>query len=390
MAAGGHTSGDAVAGVTIAFTILAVMGTVLRTYTRFGLSKMGGVDDIFIVVAAVLAIAMTVTMCIQVKYGMGRHQDSLTPHELLWSNVWFWASVWIYYLALAFAKLAILLQYLRIFPQEMFRKVSYALMAFITAYSLWTVFSAIFACRPINYFWLQNVDPDANGQCLSRLPVWFTNAGLNIFTDVAIAILPLPVIKSLNLPKRPKLALMFIFCLGGITCVVSLLRLQSLYAVSVSNDISWDNPMAALWSNLEVNIGIICSCLPTLKTCILRVFPRLFSSHKATESGRAVATIGGNASGPGLSRRKRDSIGLHFLSHGHNATEIYQGPGSDEDMERTQIRPGSAQDHTGKDDDHIQVTTVVQVEQEDSPAARIDSGRSDTESTRKLVREFPS
>lgn len=183
---------------------------------------------------------------------------------------------------------------------------------------------------------------------------------------------------------------MFIFCLGGITCVVSLLRLQSLYAVSVSNDISWDNPMAALWSNLEVNIGIICSCLPTLKTCILRVFPRLFSSHRATESGRAVATIGGNASGPGLSRRKRDSIGLHFLSHGHNATEIYQGPGSDEDMERTQIRPGSAQDHTGKDDDHIQVTTVVQVEQEDSPAARIDSGRSDTESTRKLVREFPS
>lgn len=53
MAAGGHTSGDAVAGVTIAFTILAVMGTGLRTYTRFGLSKMGGVDDIFIVVAAV-------------------------------------------------------------------------------------------------------------------------------------------------------------------------------------------------------------------------------------------------------------------------------------------------------------------------------------------------
>lgn len=103
---------------------------------------------------------------------MGRHQQSLDEHELLWSNVWFWASVWIYYLALAFAKLAILLQYLRIFPQQMFRKVSYALMAFITAYSFWTVFSAIFACRPINYFWLQNVDPTADGQCLARLPVW--------------------------------------------------------------------------------------------------------------------------------------------------------------------------------------------------------------------------
>lgn len=187
---------------------------------------------------------------------------------------------------------------------------------------------------------------------------------------------------------------MLIFCLGGITCVVSLLRLQSLYAVSISHDISWDNPMAALWSNLEVNIGIICSCLPTLKTCILAVFPRLFSSNRATESGNAVATIGNVPSGPGHSRRMRDSIGMHFLSRNHNATEIYQGPGDgDGDMERTQIRPGSAMqggDEKGSDDG-IQVTTVVQVEQERSvPVIRVDSGQDDTESTRKLVREFPS
>lgn len=221
----------------------------------------------------------------------------------------------------------------------------------------------------------------------------FVNAGLNIFTDVAIAILPLPVIKSLNLPKRPKLALMFIFCLGGITCIVSLLRLQSLHAVSVSQDISWDNPMAALWSNLEVNIGIICSCLPTLKTCVLRVFPRLFSSARATESDRAVATIGGGPSGPGNSRRKRDSIGLHFLSRGNNTAEVYQGPAGDsDDLERTQIRPGSVQGDEGdeKDDAGIQVTTVVQVEQDSNPAVRVDSGRSDPDSTRKVAREFPS
>lgn len=180
---------------------------------------------------------------------------------------------------------------------------------------------------------------------------------------------------------------MFVFCLGGITCIVSLLRLQSLYAVSVSQDISWDNPMAALWSNLEVNIGIICSCLPTLKACILRVFPRFFSSSRATDSGRAVVTIGGNnPSAPAQSRRKRDSIGMHFLSRGNNTGGVWQGPGDGEDMERTQIRPGSVQEGE-KDDDGIQVTTVVRVEEEEPPARRVDSGRSDTESTRKLVRE---
>lgn len=53
MATGGHTSGDAVAGVTISFTIVAAFCTLMRLYTRFVLNKMGGVDDIFIAIATV-------------------------------------------------------------------------------------------------------------------------------------------------------------------------------------------------------------------------------------------------------------------------------------------------------------------------------------------------
>lgn len=53
MAAGGHTSGDAVVGVTVSFTAVAVICTVLRLYTRFGLNKMGGIDDVFIAIAQV-------------------------------------------------------------------------------------------------------------------------------------------------------------------------------------------------------------------------------------------------------------------------------------------------------------------------------------------------
>jgi hypothetical protein len=53
MAAGGHTSGDAVAGVTIAFTVVAVIGTLLRLYTRFFLNGMGGPDDVVIAIATV-------------------------------------------------------------------------------------------------------------------------------------------------------------------------------------------------------------------------------------------------------------------------------------------------------------------------------------------------
>jgi hypothetical protein len=71
---------------------------------------------------------------------------------------------------------------------------------------------------------------------------------------------------------------MIVFALGGFTCVISILRLQSLLVFLHNTDISWHNPLAAIWSSLEVNIGILCSCLPTLKAMVSRYFPRAFDN----------------------------------------------------------------------------------------------------------------
>lgn len=87
----------------------------------------------------------------------------------------------------------------------------------------------------------------------------FSNAAFNIITDICTTILPLPILNTLRIPKKQKYLLMLVFGLGGITCIISILRLQSLYVISKSTDVSWDNPLAAIWSSMEVNVGIICS-----------------------------------------------------------------------------------------------------------------------------------
>lgn len=104
---------------------------------------------------------------------MGKHEASLPPDVAEPSLFWFWLSVIVYNLALSSAKFSILVQYLRIFPQNIFRKATYALIGIVSAITCWTVFSAIFACTPVNFFWTQR----GHGRCLNRLAVWFTNAG---------------------------------------------------------------------------------------------------------------------------------------------------------------------------------------------------------------------
>lgn len=95
---------------------------------------------------------------------------------------------------------------------------------------------------------------------------------------------------------------------------------------------------------------------------------------------------GGYGQGTGGRKKKRDSIGMNFLGRGKSA-DVYEGRHGDSDgMGGTQIRPGSPQ-MMGKEGDGIQVVTVVQ--QDSAPLARDGSRKSDSESTRKLVREFP-
>ncbi|KAK5110884.1 hypothetical protein LTR85_000694 [Meristemomyces frigidus] len=183
--------------------------------------------------------------------------------------------------------MSILLQYLRIFPQEKFRKACFTVMALVSIYSLWAVLSGIFACNPVDSFWdMSRFAWDQPG-CLPRLTVWYTNAAINIATDVAIALLPLPVISSLQIPRRQRIILMGVFAAGLFTCFMSILRLIYIFPITSTSDVTWNSPLAAIWSCVETNIGIWCSCVPTLKGCVQRYYPKLLDSFHSASADSA-------------------------------------------------------------------------------------------------------
>lgn len=68
-------------------------------------------------------------------------------------------------------------------------------------------------------------------------------------------------------------------------CIIGVLRLYYLYQSTVSTDLTYDNVAPATWSAMELNVGIICACVPALRPVISVVFPRLLStSGKATSN----------------------------------------------------------------------------------------------------------
>lgn len=63
---------------------------------------------------------------------------------------------------------------------------------------------------------------------------------------------------------------------------MSALRLQSLIHFAKSDNPTWDQWTTAYWSIIEINVGMICSCLPTLRLILVRLAPETFGSANRT------------------------------------------------------------------------------------------------------------
>ncbi|KAL1651842.1 hypothetical protein SLS61_005213 [Didymella pomorum] len=316
--------------VSVAFTVLATISVSLRLYTRWFIVRAPGIEDYLIAVATICSILLTIAIAYQAKWGMGKHADTLSWDDNVKVSKAFWASLIVYYLSLGLTKSSILLQYHRVFPTRKFQLACWGLFAVVVGYTIWTVFGSIFACVPVQAFWTKE-----KAHCIDQFAMWFTNAAINISTDFAIILLPMPVIRRLQLGKRQKSALIGIFAVGGFVCIVSILRLQSLVAISNSTDQSYDNPAAATWSSVETNVGIICSCLPLLRPLMTKCLPGVFSSNKRNthSTPRVYPTIGSARSRPLPSHNGDGDYALATTTKGGSGRGSSESTGRDIQVE---------------------------------------------------------
>lgn len=170
------------------------------------------------------------TILLETRHGLGRHINEVSAEDLEGFIKYFWFSFWIYNITLTTIKLSILAQYKRIFVTDWFQKVVRVMIGVILVYGLTTFFDCVFICTPVSFYWTRT----GNGHCINQWAMFYANAGtpshrtcpseswltdilvLNILTDLMIILLPMPVLRSLQVRKKHKIALMVIFAIGGL------------------------------------------------------------------------------------------------------------------------------------------------------------------------------
>ena len=88
---------------------------------------------------------------------------------------------------------------------------------------------------------------------------------------------------------------------------------------SLTKDPNWDNTDAALWSFIELCIGVLTSSLPTLRPLIAAALPRVFGSSAGRRGYHDYSSNNYYASGLGsMAAARRKSAAAHHHHHHNN------------------------------------------------------------------------
>ncbi|KAL5116017.1 hypothetical protein ACEQ8H_006135 [Pleosporales sp. CAS-2024a] len=246
-----------------------------------------GLDDLFIVLTFLTLLPNAV--CVDLKLlpnGLGRDIWTLQFYEVTEYLKYFYVGEITYLATLPILKMSFLFFYKRIFPARTVQRVIIGTIVFNTLWGFVIVMVAIFSCIPISYFW--NVwDHEHKGYCINMTAMNWANAFMSIILDVWMLAIPLSQLINLKLSALKKWGVILMFCLGTLATLISIIRLKFLAVVSTTLNPTWDHRNITKWSNIEIAVGVVCSCLPSVRMLLVRSFPSVFgSTHQSTQQNQ--------------------------------------------------------------------------------------------------------
>ncbi|OAG11698.1 uncharacterized protein CC84DRAFT_1254107 [Paraphaeosphaeria sporulosa] len=283
---------------TTAFSLASISTIVvlLRFYCRIWIVKKLKSYDYLIAGAVVCTWGLCVINHYQVLYGTGSGAwpaDLPPPSaEFTLNGVLGAAKAWygyqiVYLLVPALVKLSILVFYLTIATHRPFRTIVYWAIAFVTTYSIIMIIVNAFECprKPSLVFEPEIFVMREQWHCFNLTALYFSQSALNIFSDLFILVLPLPILVKLHMPTIKRICLLIVFSVGLLVPIAASFRLWILYLWhDAPPDISrYYGGYILFWDAVELNTAIICASAPSLQP----LFRRAFGELRAFSRGRS-------------------------------------------------------------------------------------------------------
>ncbi|KAJ4288690.1 hypothetical protein N0V90_011927 [Kalmusia sp. IMI 367209] len=165
------------------------------------------------------------------------------------------------------AKVSVGISFLRITPitKRTYRIIIHAVMYISILTGLMFGLLTTFQCRPVQYFWTRALGD--NGTCISMnviMAFTYVMSAIYASCDFSFAILPIVLIRELNMSRNSKIALIPILSMACIASAAVIVRLAYVPTFR-SPEFLYATVPIAIWSEIEMSLAITAGSLPTLR-----------------------------------------------------------------------------------------------------------------------------
>jgi len=234
----------------------------------------------------------------------------------------------LYCTAGSLVRISIFSSYLRLAPRgSAFRRLTFVGITASALTNFAFVVALLTECRPFNSYWNLTRYPI---DCYNEAPMLMAYSVIAALLDLFVWVLPLPTLYHTKLPLSQRLALVTLFGFGLVVVIASCIRIYWChYVLEETYDVTWYGFHLWIWTAVEVQLGIICGCVPWLKSLfnLWRTGQTVNGTNARgpqSDMQRATATIGTKLS----TAVRMDTLGKTWTGEG-------RGKGEYIDLERS-------------------------------------------------------
>ncbi|KAF2641859.1 hypothetical protein P280DRAFT_424408 [Massarina eburnea CBS 473.64] len=253
---------DASVGIMVAMTLIGMVFVGLRVYTRAYIVRNMGMEDWTMLAAATTTLVFLLLFIVSAeKYKVGFSIMSVTLDQIVQSTKLGLAIIVFYKGTVTLIKISILMIYLRIAVSRTFSLLCKGSIALLATYQVIVMIIVPAECAPLKKAW----DFSVEGHCINTAVFYNITSGFHILMDIWILLLPYKLILSIPRPLRERISVYAVFGLGIFGTICAMIRFHFLVVVNNSTDPFYDALPINTWSIIEINVGIVCATMPTLR-----------------------------------------------------------------------------------------------------------------------------
>ncbi|KAH6671204.1 cation-transporting ATPase 4 [Halenospora varia] len=333
-----ETRGPELAAVIIFLLAFALTTVGLRCYTMGYLMKRFFAEDW---IQQIFYVAYSVFALVSIHFGLGQHVVNVPTEQHPKALLFKWLGQVFYVIVAVLVKFVVGILLLRICSHQKWQRITiYSLLAVVGLFNAFYIFIVIFQCRPIEFYWFRyQTNSPVSGQCshtkLATIPTYISLV-LNVLSDFTLALLPISFVWHSKMEIRTKVSVVVVLAQYPRASLATIARIPYAKQLLSNPDYLYNFTDLAIWSTVEIGLGLAASSLATLKP----LFRRL---KILTTTRNASASIKQTGQSSTLHSRKLSTLSLKLQGRSKNFTEIGDCLGGESGIVKTtawSVRPG--------------------------------------------------